>query len=111
MIASTAPVDGPPVPWRFRRYASSRSRTHCRLFLAHPAPPGQLSAMHRFFNTAGPVRPERDYCVPPLERFDLDMVLGLIRNDRYFVLHAPRQTGKDILPPGVAGPAEQRCGR
>ncbi|MDE2795900.1 MAG: ATP-binding protein, partial [Gemmatimonadota bacterium] len=50
--------------------------------------------MHRFFNTAGPVRPERNYCVPPLERFDLDEVLGLIGNERYFVLHAPRQTGK-----------------
>ena len=32
--------------------------------------------------------------MPPLERFDLDEVLGLIRTERYFVLHAPRQTGK-----------------
>ena len=71
--------------------------------------------MHRFFNTAGPVRPERDYCVPPLERFDLDEVLGLIRNDRYFVLHAPRQTGKtsslltlrDLLNSGAEG--DYRC--
>ncbi len=48
----------------------------------------------RKFNTAGPVRPARDYCVPPLERLDLGEVLGLIRDEAWFVLHAPRQTGK-----------------
>ena len=48
----------------------------------------------RFFNTAGPVDPEDHYCIPPLERFDLDEVLGLVRMKKYFVLHAPRQTGK-----------------
>ena len=48
----------------------------------------------RFFNTEGPVRPERHYCIEPLGRIDLDEVLALIRQDRYFVLHAPRQTGK-----------------
>ena len=71
--------------------------------------------MHRFFNTAGPVRPERNYCVPLLARFDLDEVLGLIRSDRYFVLHAPRQTGKtscllalrDLLNSGAEG--SYRC--
>ena len=48
----------------------------------------------RKFNTAGPIRPARDYHIPPLERFDLPEVLELIRDERYFVLHAPRQTGK-----------------
>ena len=48
----------------------------------------------RDFNTAGPVRPDRHYCIPPLDRLNLDEVLGLVRNERYFVLHAPRQTGK-----------------
>ena len=48
----------------------------------------------RFFNTAGPVRPDDHYCIPPLERFDLDEVLALVRMKKYFVLHAPRQTGK-----------------
>ena len=48
----------------------------------------------RFFNTAGPIKPDRHYCVPPLERLDLDAVLALIRDEKYFVLHAPRQTGK-----------------
>ena len=34
------------------------------------------------------------YHVPPLERLDLDDVMLLIRQWKYFVLHAPRQTGK-----------------
>jgi len=48
----------------------------------------------RFFNTAGPVKPEDHYCVPPLERLDLEELLLLIAQKKYFVLHAPRQTGK-----------------
>ena len=48
----------------------------------------------RFFNTAGPIKPERHYCIPPLARLNLDELLGLIRDEKYFVLHAPRQTGK-----------------
>ena len=48
----------------------------------------------RFFNTAGPVNPAIHYCLPPLERFDLQDVLLLIAQQKYFVLHAPRQTGK-----------------
>ena len=32
--------------------------------------------------------------IPPLERIDLEEVLGLVRDKKYFVLHAPRQTGK-----------------
>ena len=48
----------------------------------------------RFFNTAGPVNCEEHYCLPPLKRFDLDEILYLIHQEKYFVLHAPRQTGK-----------------
>ena len=48
----------------------------------------------RFFNTAGPIIPAKHYCLPPLSRFDLDEVLSLIGQWKYFVLHAPRQTGK-----------------
>ena len=48
----------------------------------------------RFFNTAGPVNCEDHYCLPPLERFDLADILSLIEQKKYFVLHAPRQTGK-----------------
>ena len=48
----------------------------------------------RFFNTAGPIIAEDHYHVPPLQRLDYDEALMLIRQKRYFVLHAPRQTGK-----------------
>ena len=65
----------------------------------------------RTFNTEGPVRAERHYRIPPLTRIDLDDVLGLIRDEKYFVLHAPRQTGKtsallalrDLLNSGEKG--------
>lgn len=48
----------------------------------------------RFFNTAGPVNCEKHYCLPPLSRFNLSEVLSLISQEKYFVLHAPRQSGK-----------------
>jgi len=48
----------------------------------------------RFFNTAGPVKCSDHYCLPPLERFDLDEISMLIQQKKYFVLHAPRQVGK-----------------
>ena len=50
--------------------------------------------MERFFNTAGPQQPDLHYTIDPLSRFDLEEVLMLIRQRKYFVLHAPRQTGK-----------------
>ena len=53
-----------------------------------------IVCMEKFFNTAGPVDCQRHYCLPPLERFDLEDVLFLIEQQKYFVLHAPRQTGK-----------------
>ena len=65
----------------------------------------------RFFNTAGPVRPDDHYAIAPLDRVDVDELLSLIRAKQYFVLHAPRQTGKtsalialrDLLNSGKAG--------
>ena len=48
----------------------------------------------RFFNTEGPVRSDLHYLLPPLRRWNLDEVLGLIDQEKYFLLHAPRQTGK-----------------
>lgn len=48
----------------------------------------------RFFNTAGPVNCLYHYCLPPLERLDLPEILRLIQQQKYFVLHAPRQVGK-----------------
>ena len=69
----------------------------------------------RRFNTAGPVRPALHYHIPPLNRINLQEVLELIRGEQYFVLHAPRQTGKtsallalrDLLNGGGAG--DYRC--
>ncbi len=65
----------------------------------------------RAFNTEGPVVAADHYRIPPLSRVDLDEILELIRSKRYFVLHAPRQTGKtstllalqDLLNGAVAG--------
>ena len=48
----------------------------------------------RFFNTAGPIKTEIHYHISPLARLDGDDLLQLIRQEKYFVLHAPRQTGK-----------------
>ncbi|MCP4686802.1 MAG: ATP-binding protein [Desulfobacterales bacterium] len=48
----------------------------------------------RFFNTEGPVNIRKHYCLPPLERLKLQEVLRLLDQEKYFVLHAPRQTGK-----------------
>ena len=69
----------------------------------------------RFFNTTGPVVPTDHYCLPPLERLNFDEVRTLIHDKRYFVLHAPRQTGKtssllalrDLLNSGAEG--DYRC--
>ena len=71
--------------------------------------------MRRFFNTTGPVVAADHYCIPPLDRLDLGAVLDLVRTARYFVLHAPRQTGKtsallalrDLLNGGTVG--DYRC--
>ena len=69
----------------------------------------------RFFNTEGPMRPDEHYTIDPLSRVDVDDLLGLIGRKRYFVLHAPRQTGKtsalialrDLLNSGKVG--NYRC--
>ena len=50
--------------------------------------------MQKFFNTAGPMKEEMNYCVAPLNRWDLDEIMDFIYMQRYFILHAPRQTGK-----------------
>jgi len=50
--------------------------------------------MNRFFNTAGPIRRDDHYYIEPLDRLDLEEMLTLIDQKKYFVLHAPRQTGK-----------------
>ena len=46
----------------------------------------------RFFNIAGPCQPDIHYMLPPTHR--LPDVLRIVDQRGYFVLHAPRQTGK-----------------
>ncbi|MDR2746672.1 MAG: PD-(D/E)XK nuclease domain-containing protein [Treponema sp.] len=48
----------------------------------------------RFFNTTGPCRPEMHYMLPPAERLRGAQLRRYIRDELYWVLHAPRQTGK-----------------
>jgi Holliday junction resolvase len=48
----------------------------------------------KFFNTAGPVNQEEHYKLDPLKRFDIEDIQHLIAQKKYFILHAPRQTGK-----------------
>jgi predicted AAA+ superfamily ATPase len=48
----------------------------------------------KFFNTAGPVNQEEHYKIDPLHRWDLEEILQLIKQEKYFSLNAPRQTGK-----------------
>ncbi|MBM3734972.1 MAG: ATP-binding protein [Acidobacteria bacterium] len=50
--------------------------------------------MPRFFNTEGPMKPEMHYTIDPLSRVDLAQLMELIESHKYFLLHAPRQTGK-----------------
>ncbi len=48
----------------------------------------------REFNTEGPVVAEDHYHIPPLDRANPAEIQRLLARKRYFVLHAPRQTGK-----------------
>ena len=46
----------------------------------------------RFFNTAGPINPKEHYFIP--HRLNEIEVKQLIDQKKYFILHAPRQSGK-----------------
>jgi hypothetical protein len=48
----------------------------------------------RFFNTTGPCNPEDHYMLPPEERLVGTQLHRYIGDKLYWVLHAPRQTGK-----------------
>lgn len=51
-----------------------------------------LAAMPKWFNTAGPCQADIHYMLPPLAR--IPQLEQLIEQRGYFVIHAPRQTGK-----------------
>ncbi|WGZ94801.1 MAG: AAA-like domain-containing protein [Candidatus Thiothrix putei] len=50
--------------------------------------------MQKHFNTAGPVHAKQHYCIDPVSRVDWEEIQYLIGAGKFFVLHAPRQTGK-----------------
>ncbi len=50
--------------------------------------------MAKFFNTAGPIREDKHYFIPLSQRIDVAEILMLIDQEKYFVIHAPRQSGK-----------------
>jgi hypothetical protein len=52
--------------------------------------------MGRYFNTTGFCNPEEHYMVNPF-RGVLDDIYRLIERKQYFLIHAPRQTGKTTL--------------
>jgi len=68
----------------------------CRRRALQPAAPPVYPVVGerpmRKFNTAGPCNPERHYLIPPEGR--LPEARPLVDGQAYFVLHAPRQTGK-----------------
>ena len=47
-----------------------------------------------FFNTTGPCDPEKHYMLPPEDRLVGAQLRRYIRDELYWLLHAPRQTGK-----------------
>ena len=51
-----------------------------------------MSGMRKKFNIAGPCFADRHYMLPPLAR--LPEARRLVEDEEYFVIHAPRQTGK-----------------
>ena len=53
---------------------------------------GIILYMEKYFNIAGPCVPAKHYMLPALNR--LPEIRRLIGMERYFVIHAPRQTGK-----------------
>ncbi|MEM7495589.1 MAG: ATP-binding protein, partial [Myxococcota bacterium] len=64
--------------------------------------------MARFFNTAGPLNTAKHYGLDPLKRWDLSMVLSLIDQEKYFLVHAPRQTGKTTCLQALADHLNQQ---
>ncbi|MEM7494786.1 MAG: AAA-like domain-containing protein, partial [Myxococcota bacterium] len=64
--------------------------------------------MERFFNTAGPIDPADHYALDPLGRWDLSEVLGHIDRKKYFLVHAPRQTGKTTCIKALAAYLNQQ---
>lgn len=57
----------------------------------------RVAIMEKYFNTAGPNQPDSQYTLNLLKRIDLAEIELLFEQKKYFVLHAPRQTGKTSM--------------
>lgn len=53
-----------------------------------------MTEVSKEFNTTGPCRPGMHYMLPPQARLSARALQRLIDRELYWVLHAPRQTGK-----------------
>jgi AAA domain len=69
-----------------------RHQRHHRVTVAVVVWLQEGGSVGRRFNTAGPCLPAYHYMIPPLRR--LPEAPGLVAQLGYFVVHAPRQTGK-----------------
>ena len=59
-----------------------------------------MTIVPKFFNTAGPIKPDIHYNVDPLKRIDLDEILDLIQQQKYFILNLIHpQTGNTHFIP------------
>ena len=54
----------------------------------------KIHIMAKYFNTTGPCFPRLHYMLPPKDRLVGASLDRYIRDELYWVLHAPRQTGK-----------------
>ena len=61
---------------------------------------GTIFYMDKYFNIAGPCFPNRHYMLPALDR--MPEIRRLVDQEMYFVIHAPRQTGKTTAVKALA---------
>ena len=54
----------------------------------------------KFFNTVGPINPEKHYYIPG--RLNEQEIKTLIEQEKYYILHAPRQSGKTTVIKALA---------
>lgn len=64
---------------------------------AHDLRHSYTRRIEKFFNTEGPPRSDLNYLIDPLSRVDLNLLDQFLARQQYFVLHAPRQTGKTAV--------------
>ncbi len=63
----------------------------------------------RYFNTEVPMVPQVHYCIPPLDRIDLEEISTPIRRKKHYLLHAPRQSDKTSTLKALADDIDAFC--